>query len=621
MEQTFIRNFCIIAHIDHGKSTLADRFLELTETVEKRKMKEQLLDSMDLERERGITIKLQPVQMKHKDYILNLIDTPGHVDFSYEVSRSLACVEGAILLIDATQGIQAQTIANLYLALEQNLTIIPVINKIDLPNAEIEKTKLEIINLLGCEDNEIYLCSAKTGAGVKEILDAIVANVPTPLGMQTNQFRGLIFDSFYDEYKGVIVYVRNFDGQIKKNDKILMIAGQANAEALEVGILNPNLIALPELETGQIGYIVTGLKDVEKCKIGDTITLQGSNVEALPGYKEVRPMVFAGIFCKEGDEFNKLREAINKLKLNDSALTFEPENSAALGYGFRCGFLGLLHLEIFQERLKREYDLNLIVTVPSVAYKITLKSEGLSKELGAKLKFKEDIFVDKLEANQVIIKSPADLPDQNYIEKIEEPMITADIVTPKKYMGDVMQLVVEKRGEYVNTEYLFAEAERDQRVILHYKMPLASILTDFYDKLKSISSGYASLNYEFFGYQEAEIVRMDVLVAEEPVEALATLVYKDEAYRVGRQIVKTLKENLPKQWFVVKLQAAIGGKIVAAERLSALRKDVTAKLYGGDVTRKRKLLEKQKKGKKKMQAMGAGKVDIPTETFLKILKK
>ncbi len=621
MDQTFIRNFCIIAHIDHGKSTLADRFLESTETVEKRKMKEQLLDSMDLERERGITIKLQPVQMKHKDYILNLIDTPGHVDFSYEVSRSLACVEGAILLVDATQGIQAQTIANLYLALEQDLNIIPVINKIDLPNAEIEKTKLEIMNLLGCEDNEIYLCSAKTGVGVKEILDAIVETVPTPLGIPTNRFRGLIFDSFYDEYKGVIVYVRNFDGQIKKNDKIFMIANQANADALEVGILNPNLIALPELETGQIGYIVTGLKDVEKCKIGDTITLQGSDVEALPGYKAVRPMVFAGIFCKEGDEFNKLREAIYKLKLNDSALTFEPENSAALGYGFRCGFWGLLHLEIFQERLKREYDLNLIVTVPSVAYKISLKSEGLSKELGAKLKFKEDVFIDKLETNQVIIKSPADLPDQNYIEKIEEPMITADIVTPKKYMGDVMQLVVEKRGEYVNTEYLFAEAERDQRVILHYKMPLASILTDFYDKLKSISSGYASLNYEFAGYQEAEIVRMDVLVAEETVEALATLVYKDEAYRVGRQIVKTLKENLPKQWFVVKLQAAIGGKVIAAERLNALRKDVTAKLYGGDVTRKRKLLEKQKKGKKKMQAMGAGKVDIPTETFLKILKK
>ncbi|MBD3359781.1 MAG: elongation factor 4 [Candidatus Buchananbacteria bacterium] len=621
MEQTFIRNFCIIAHIDHGKSTLADRFLELTETVEKRKMKEQLLDSMDLERERGITIKLQPAQMKHKDYILNLIDTPGHVDFTYEVSRSLACVEGAILLVDATQGIQAQTIANLYLAMEQDLKIIPVINKIDLPNAEIEKTKLELMNLLGCEENEILLCSGKTGFGVKEVLDMVIAEVPQPIGMPERPFRGLIFDSFYDEYKGVIVYVRNFDGQIKKNDKIFMIANQANAEALEVGILNPNLITLPEVETGQIGYIVTGLKDVEKCKIGDTITLQGAEVEALPGYKEVRPMVFAGIFCKEGDEFNKLREAINKLKLNDSALTFEPENSAALGYGFRCGFLGLLHLEIFQERLKREYDLNLIVTVPSVAYKITLKSEGLSKELGAKLKFKEDVFIDKLEANQVIIKSPADLPDQNYIEKIEEPMITADIVTPKKYMGDVMQLVVEKRGEYVNTEYLFAEAERDQRVILHYKMPLASILTDFYDKLKSISSGYASLNYEFAGYQEAEIVRMDVLVAEEPVEALATLVYKDEAYRVGRQIVKTLKENLPKQWFVVKLQAAIGGKIIAAERLSALRKDVTAKLYGGDVTRKRKLLEKQKKGKRKMQAMGAGKVDIPTETFLKILKK
>jgi GTP-binding protein LepA len=621
MEQSNIRNFSIIAHIDHGKSTLADRFLELTGTVEKRNMKAQILDTMELEQERGITIKLQPAQMKYTDYILNLIDTPGHVDFTYEVSRSLACVEGTILLVDATQGIQAQTIANLYLAIEQNLTVIPVINKIDLPNADIEKTKLEIMNLLGCEEDEILSCSAKTGAGVKEVLDEIVKKVPAPLGIPNNPFRALIFDSFYDEYKGVIAYVRVFDGQVKIHDPVMMMASKINSEALEVGILKPNLNPQDMLETGQIGYIVTGLKDVEETRIGDTISTPGAEVEPLPGYKEVRPMVFAGIFCKEGSDFERLREAVGKLKLNDSSLVYEPEHSAALGYGFRCGFLGLLHLEIFQERLKREFNLDLIVTVPSVAYKISLKSGGLKKELEAKLKSKENIGLEKIEANQIIIKSPIDLPDPNYLEKIEEPMIKADIVTPKEYMGDVMQLIVEKRGEYINTEYLLAEAERDQRVILHYKMPLASILTDFYDKLKSVSSGYASLNYEFVGYKTAEVIRLDILVAEEPVEALATLVYKDEAYKVGRKVVKTLKDNLPKQWFVVKLQAAIGGKVIAAEKLSALRKDVTAKLYGGDVTRKRKLLEKQKKGKKKMAAIGAGKVDIPTDTFLKILKK
>ncbi len=621
MEQTNIRNFSIIAHIDHGKSTLADRFLELTGTIEKRNMKKQILDTMELEQERGITIKLQPAQMNYKDYTLNLIDTPGHVDFTYEVSRSLACVEGTLLLVDATQGIQAQTIANLYLAIEQNLTIIPVINKIDLPNADIEKVKLEIMNLLGCEEEEIMSCSAKTGMGVKEILDEVIAKVPSPLGIPDNPFRGLIFDSFYDEYKGVVVYVRCFDGQLKRGDKIKMIASKIESEVLDIGVLQPGLVSKPNLETGQIGYIVSGLKDVTETKIGDTITLSSADVEPLPGYKEVRPMVFAGIFCKEGNEFERLREAINKLKLNDSALAFEPEHSAALGYGFRCGFLGLLHLEIFQERLKREFNLDLIVTVPSVAYKVSLQSGGLKKELEAKLKSRDDFASESLEENQVIIKSPTDLPSQNYIEKIEEPMIKADIVTPKEYMGDVMQLVIEKRGEYINTEYLLSEAEIDQRVILHYKMPLASILTDFYDKLKSISSGYASLNYEFVDYQTADVIRLDILVAEEPVEALATLVYKDEAHKVGRKIVKTLKESLPKQWFVVKLQAAIGGKVVAAERLTAMRKDVTAKLYGGDVTRKRKLLEKQKKGKKKMAALGAGKVDIPTDTFLKILKK
>ncbi|MBN1325481.1 elongation factor 4 [Candidatus Falkowbacteria bacterium] len=621
MNQQNIRNFCIIAHIDHGKSTLADRFLELTGTVEKRQMKEQILDSMDLERERGITIKLTPVQMDYKDYTLNLIDTPGHVDFTYEVSRSLACVEGAILLVDATQGIQAQTIANLYLAMEQDLVVIPVINKIDLPAAQVEKTKLEIIDLLGCKDEDILLCSAKTGEGVLEILDEVVKKVPAPLGIKDNPFRALIFDSFYDEFKGVIVYVRVIDGSLKKTQKIYMMASQTQADCLDVGVLKPKLEPRENLEAGTIGYIVSGLKDVELCRVGDTITLSERNVEPLPGYKEVRPMVFAGIFCKEGSEFNRLREAIAKLKLNDAALFFEPEHSTALGFGFRCGFLGLLHLEIFQERLKREFNLDLVVTVPSVAYKVTLRSKGLKKELEAKLKSRDRLALEKLEENQIIIKSPLDLPDQNYLEKIEEPMIKADIIAPEEFLGAIMQLVTEKRGEYINTEYLAAKSEVERRIILHYKMPLASILTDFYDKLKSVSSGYASLNYEFVGYQAADVIRLDILVAEEPVEALAILVYRDEAYRVGKRIVETLKDSLPKQWFVVKLQAAIGGKIIAGERLAALRKDVTAKLYGGDVTRKNKLLEKQKKGKKKMAKLGAGKVDIPTETFLKVLKR
>lgn len=629
MNHSLIRNFCIIAHIDHGKSTLADRFLELTGTVEKRQMKAQILDSMDLERERGITIKLTPVQMKYKsevqstkseEYVLNLIDTPGHVDFSYEVSRSLACVEGAILLVDATQGIQAQTIANLYLAIEQNLTIIPVINKIDLPNAQVGKTKAEIINLLGCKEEDILTCSAKTGEGVLAILDEVIKRVPEPIITPDKPFRALIFDSFYDEYKGVIVYVRVFDGELKKGQPLFFIASDTVTETLEVGKMKISLASTDVLAAGQIGYIVTGLKDVEKSRVGDTITLKGLEVQPLPGYKEVRPMVFAGIFCKEGSEFNKLREAVNKLKLNDAALFFEPEHSSALGFGFRCGFLGLLHLEIFQERLKREFNLDLIVTVPSVGYKVTLKSAGLKKELAAQLKSR-DFLAENLEPNQIVIKSPIDLPDPNYIEKIEEPIIKVDIVSPKEYLGGIMQLVAEKRGEYINTEYLMSVSDFDQRVILHYKMPLASILTDFYDKLKSLSSGYASLNYEFSGYQRAEVERLDIYVAEEIVESLATIVYKDDAFKVGKKIVATLKESLPKQWFVVKLQAAVGGKILASERLSAYRKDVIAKLYGGDVTRKNKLLDKQKKGKKKMAEIGAGSVDIPTETFLKILKR
>ncbi|MFH0923313.1 MAG: translation elongation factor 4 [Candidatus Falkowbacteria bacterium] len=594
-----IRNFCIIAHIDHGKSTLADRMLEITGTIEKRKMKEQILDRMDIERERGITIKLQPVTMNYENYILNLIDTPGHVDFSYEVSRSLAAVEGAVLLVDAAQGIQAQTLANLYLAIEQDLTIIPVVNKIDLAAAEPEKVKNEIIKLLGCSENEIIYASGKTGKGVAEILSAVIERVPPPASKQDSaSLRALIFDSNYDEYKGVVAYVRVFDGEIKKGDKIKLLAAKAASEALDVGIFKPDYQATGELKTGEIGYIITGFKEVGECRVGDTvITSSGSAaceaVEPLKGYKEVKPMVFAGIFPREGNEFQELRDAMKKLKLNDSALIYENEHSHALGFGFRCGFLGILHLEIFQERLRREYNLDLIVTVPSVAYKV-YKNNG----------------------EQVVIRTPQQFPDRELIEKTEEPWVSLDVITPKDYVGAVMALAQDKRGVYKNTEYI-----NESRVILHYEIPMSSILTDFYDKIKSVSSGYASINYEFLGYREVKVVKMDILVAEEPIESLAMIVYEDDAFKQGKEIVHTLKENLPKQMFVLKLQAAVGGKIVAGERLSAMRKDVTAKLYGGDVSRKRKLLDKQKKGKKKMMASGKGSVEIPSDIFIKILKR
>lgn len=593
MQQDKIRNFCIIAHIDHGKSTLADRLLEFTGTVSRREMKNQLLDMMDLERERGITIKLQPVRMNYKDFILNLIDTPGHVDFNYEVSRSLAAVEGALLLVDATQGVQAQTLGNLYLALEQNLTIIPVVNKVDLKNAEVEKTVQEIVALVGCKKEEVILASGKTGVGVPEILEAVVKKVPPPVGEINNPLRALIFDSKYDDYKGVVAYVRAVDGEVKRGDKMFLMATKTESEVLEVGYFKPKFQPAEKLSVGEIGYIVTGLKEIEKCRVGDTVTARGSElmVQSLPGYKEVKPMVFAGIFCKEGDDFPKLREAILKLKLNDASLTFETEQSKALGFGFRCGLLGLLHLEIVEERLRREHNLDVIVTVPSVAYRITTAKNEV-----------------------VIVKSPMELPDPSHVKLIEEPWIKIDVVSPGNFIGGIMQMVQEKRGVYQNTEYLDAD-----RVILHYEIPLSAILVDFYDKLKSVSSGYASLNYEFFGYKKADVVKMDILVASEPVEALATIVYRDTAQDVGRRIVQSLKKVLPRQMFEVKIQAALGGKIVASEHLPAMKKDVTAKLYGGDVTRKNKLLEKQKKGKKKMKALG--RVDIPPEAFLAVLKK
>jgi GTP-binding protein LepA len=616
-----IRNFCIIAHIDHGKSTLADRMLEITNTVEKRKMREQLLDGMDIERERGITIKLQPVTMNYAGYQLNLIDTPGHVDFSYEVSRSLAAVETAVLLVDSTQGIQAQTLANLYLALEQNLTIIPVVNKIDLPAADVLKTKKEILDLLGCREEEIICASGKTGVGVKEILEAVIvrgqapqeaiysdraataadatAAAATPAIIHP---RALIFDSKYDTYRGVVAYVRIFNGTLKTGDRIKLLFTAAASEILDCGIFKPDYLSTGQLRPGTIGYVVTGFKQVADCRVGDTlVVMTGSGgaeyIPPLPGYKEVRPMVFASIFPREGSDFKELRDAMDKLKLNDAALVYEPERSDALGFGFRCGFLGLLHLEVFQERLHREYNQDLIVTMPSVAYKV-LKFNGA----------------------ELIIRSPQRLPDPNHIDIIEEPWVKLDIITPKTYLGNIIKLAQEKRGIYKNTEYLSAAGE-DGRVLLHYEIPMSAILTDFYDKIKSVSAGYASISYEYLDYRPADVVKMDILVAEEPVESLATIVYRDDASRQGREVVEILKDNLSQQMFAVKIQAAIGGQIIASEKLSALRKDVTAKLYGGDVSRKRKLLEKQKKGKKKMMAAGKGSVEIPPDTFVKILKR
>ena len=596
-----IRNFCIIAHIDHGKSTLADRLLEVTGTVLKRDMQAQLLDSMDIERERGITIKLAPARMKHSvagvEYELNLIDTPGHVDFSYEVSRSLAAVEGAILVVDASQGMQAQTLANLYLAIEQDLTIIPVLNKIDLPNADIEKTTDEIISVIGCRREDIILASGKTGVGVPEILDAIVARIPEPVGNPNAPVRALIFDSIYDDYRGVVAKVKIVDGQLKPGTKIKFIATSSLGEALEVGFYNPKLVSTPVLKTGEIGYIVTGLKEIVGVRVGDTITsATDGSVQGLPGYKPVVPMVYAGIFPKDGSQFSKLRDAMERLKLNDSSLVYETEQSPALGMGFRCGLLGLLHLEIIQERLSREFNMEVVVTTPSVA-----------------------LTVHKTNGDIITVHSPMEYPDPTYIEETYEPWVKVDVVTPSPTQGGVIQLVHEKRGRYKNAEYL-SGGETHARVLLHFELPLSSILVDFYDRLKSITSGYASLSYDLLGEEIADIVRVEILVAEESVEALAMLVPQEDAYRAGKHVCEKLKEHLPRQMFEIKLQAVIGGKIIASERISAMRKDVTAKLYGGDVTRKNKLLNKQKKGKEKMKAVGRGSVDIPPDTFLAILK-
>ena len=606
--QKNIRNFCIIAHIDHGKSTLSDRLLEVTGTIDKRIMKDQVLDSMDIERERGITIKLAPARMVWKkgdvDYTLNLIDTPGHIDFNYEVSRSLASVNGAVLLVDATQGVQAQTIANLYLAVEENLEIIPVLNKIDLPAADVPTRKAELVKLLGCDPDSILEVSGKTGAGVRELLDVIIDRIPSPEGSESKPPRAVIFDSAYDDYKGVVAYVRVMDGTFKKKDKLKLLATEAEGEILELGALTPKFSPLDELETGQIGYIVTGLKDIRACRVGDTMTVitplltkEGlGEVVPLHGYREVRPMVFAGVFPAQGDEYGALRDAMDRLKLNDAALVFEPEHSPALGYGFRCGFLGMLHLEILKERLSREFTIDLVVTLPSVAYHV----------------FRTNAAPDAFE----VVKSALDLPDPSFLDRIEEPWAKIDIITPVDSIGNVMSLAQDRRGIYLNTDYL-----SEGRALIHYEIPLSAIIVDFNDKLKGASSGYASMSYDVFTYREADVCRLDISVADENVDAFAMMVYRNEAERVGRRVLEILKESIPRQQFVIKLQAMIGGKVVAGERISAMRKDVTSGLYGGDFTRKLKLLEKQKKGKKKMLAMGVGSVEIPSEAYMKVLKR
>lgn len=616
-----IRNFCIIAHIDHGKSTLSDRILELTGTVEKRKMKEQLLDQMDLERERGITIKLQPVKIKYnykksksevanQEYTLNLIDTPGHVDFGYEVSRSLAAVEGAILLVDSTKGVQAQTLSNLYLAIEQGLEIIPVMNKIDLPNSDIDKTKKEIIHILGCDEKDILSASGKTGEGVEKILEEIVEKIPVPEGELQKPLRAMIFDSKYDTYKGVLAYVRIVDGEVKREDRLLMMATQKESVAIEVGSFRPELTVEDSLKAGDIGYIATGFKSVEHCRVGDTVTLQTqvnanstkksadgqhrsvSDITPLDGYKEVSPMVYASLYPLEGDDYNFMRDSLSKLKLNDAAFVFEPESNPALGRGFRCGFLGMLHLEIVQARLEREFNISPTITTPSVVYEVKSKGNNNVKN----------------------IYSPIDMPDPSLIEEILEPYVKLDIVTPAEYMGSVMELLNNTRSEYRTTEYI-----DEERVLLGYYAPLTDVIINFHDDLKSASSGFASMNYELIGYRASNLVKMDIMVAGEQVDAFSRIVPKENAFREGKAAVKKLKESIPRQNFVIALQAVLGGKVIARETISAFRKDVTAGMYGGDVTRKRKLLEKQKKGKKKMKNIGS--VSIPPEAFLNILRK
>ena len=595
MNRKNIRNFCIIAHVDHGKSTLADRLLQLTSTVSDRNMQDQLLDNMDLERERGVTIKSSAVRMtyayKDDEYIVNLIDTPGHVDFTYEVSRALQACEGAILVVDASQGIEAQTLSNVYLALEQDLEIIPVVNKIDLPAARPADVAQEIAELLGIPAEDVISVSAKSGKGAEEALQSVIDNVPAPGDDVELPLRGLIFDSHYDSYKGVIAYVRVVEGQISKRDMLKMMATGAKFEPVEMGIFDPGMKPVDTLGAGEVGYIATGLKTIRECRVGDTITLfQHGAQEPLPGYKQVKPMVFAGVYPTNNDEYTELRDALEKLQLNDASLTYEPESSQALNFGFRIGFLGLFHMEIIQERLEREYDMDILVTAPSVKYQVV-----------------------KISGDIIEIDSPAHLPEEGEFSEIHEPWMEIQIYTPQDYIGSIMDMTIKKRGEYVTTEYLDAT-----RVILHYLLPLSELIVDYYDRLKTVSRGYASLDYNFKEYRPGDLVKMDVLVNGEPLDALAMIVHRDMAYNKGQKLVSKLKKLIPRQQFTIPIQAAIGKRILSRANVKAMRKDVTAKCYGGDVTRKKKLLEKQKKGKKRMKMIGS--VEVPQEAFMSLLK-
>jgi len=588
MQQDRIRNFSIIAHIDHGKSTLADRILELTHTVSGREMREQVLDSMELERERGITIKAQAVRVAWKGYELNLIDTPGHVDFTYEVSRSLQACEGALLVVDAAQGIQAQTLANAYLAIENNLEIVAVVNKIDLPQADPDRVAAELADLIGEDPERVLRISAKTGEGVAEVLDAVVERVPAPAGDPAAPPRALVFDSSYDQYRGVVAFVRTVDGSFTPRERLTSMATGTRFEAEELGFFAPTMRAADGLGAGEVGYIITGLKDVARLRVGETLTSGATPAsEPLPGYKDVKPMVFAGLFPTDSDEYPELRDALEKLKLNDASLAYEPETSQALGFGFRCGFLGLLHMEIVRERLEREFDLDLLVTAPTVAYRV-LRPTG---EL-------------------IEVHNPAEMPRE--VERIEEPYINSDVIVPKDYVGSVMELCNERRGRFDQMEYL-----SEDRVLLKYELPLAEIVLDFYDQLKSRTRGYASFDYDFAGFREGELTRVDILIAGEPVDALSLIIHRDGAYARGRALVERLREEIPRQMFDVPVQAAIGSRVIARETIKAKRKDVLAKCYGGDITRKRKLLERQKAGKKRMKQVGA--VEVPQEAFLAVL--
>ena len=593
MKKENIRNFCIIAHIDHGKSTLADRILEKTGAITKRESRDQMLDSMDLERERGITIKLNTVELTYKkgneEYLLNLIDTPGHVDFSYEVSRSLAACEGAILVVDAAQGIEAQTLANMYLAIENNLTIIPIINKIDLPNANVDKVKKEIIDSFGFKEEDIILTSAKTGYGIDELLDAIIEKIPSPNGNDNDRLQALIFDSIYESYRGAIIWIRVVNGTVNVGDKIKMISSNNEYEIVELGKHNPWETKVKTLRSGEVGYLCASIKSVSDVKVGDTITISGKESLPLPGYNEIKPMVFCGFYPIESNRYTDLREALEKLKLNDASLSFEPETSTALGFGFRCGFLGMLHMDVTQERIEREFGINIIATSPSVIYEVILTNN-------------EKIMVD----------NPNKMPDKSKISQILEPYIKTNIFVPSKYVGSIMELCQEKRGTYINMDYV-----NSTRVNIHYEIPLSEIVYDFFDKLKSFTKGYASFDYELIGYKPSNLVKMDILINGDEVDALSCIIHKDFAYKKGKQIVENLKKLIPSQLFEVPVQAVIGTKVIARTDIKAMRKNVLAKCYGGDITRKRKLLEKQKEGKKRMKRVG--NVEIPQEAFLSVL--